>query len=195
MYSPEDNATFTQSAVNTSMLAPLAESLDGLCEILEGNLSAHIANITAARQSVRSFGRPEYIDLYDLVRLLRLNSTSDALNLSAQAVMEAIGRAVISEAHGKDRQGAHGISIYFPAFSYTYKQPYGDLALSQQIDWCRLLLAYYNTTGRMASEPPLAGSMASGGPNDAPSAFQADTTGIPRAGQGTECEFNVKDRY
>jgi len=181
--------------VDTSMLAPLVDSLDSLCEVLEGNLSAHLSGISAARQAVRSFGKPEYIDLYDFARLLRQNSTSDALNASAEAVMDAVVGAVVSEAHGKDRSGANGISIYFPAYSYAYRQSYGDLALSQQNQWCSLLVAYYNATGRAASEPPIAGHQESSGPNGVGRALQADTTNIWRAGGGTGSEFNVKDRY
>jgi hypothetical protein len=206
--SPEDNETFTQSAVDTSMLAPIAESLGGLCDILEGNLSAHLSGITAARQAVRSFGKPEYVDLHDFARLLRQNSASDALNASADAVMDAVVRAVVSEAHGKNRQGASGISIYFPAYSYAYKQSYGELDLSLENMWCPLLLAYYNTTGRGAGEAPA--PAASGGPcpdsfgrtlmampscPDYPGrAMSTGPSGRSKAGETFDLDIDAKDR-
>jgi len=109
--------------------------------------------------------------------------------------MEAIGHAVISEAHGKDRQGATGISIYFPAYLYAYKQSYGELDLSQQNLWSSLIMAYYNASGRMVSGPSPAGPEEPSGPNDARSAFQADTINDSQVGQGTGRGFDVKDRY
>jgi hypothetical protein len=204
MSSPEDNATFTQSALNVSMLAPLADDIDDLCVILRQNITASSLGIADARKSARSFGRPEYIDIYDFARLLRQNSTSDALNSSAEAVMDAVVRAVVAEAHGKDRQGAFGISIYFPAYSYAYNQAYGELALSHDAGWCGLLLAYYNTTGRAAGgleptgnngraagglEP--AGHMGSSGPGGEGRMSQAGAASIPMTGR----TFDAKERY
>lgn len=149
---PGDNETFTQSAVDTSRLAAVAASLDALSSLLLDNITSFLPVITAARQEVESYGKPEYIDLYDLVRLLRRDSASDTLNSSADALLEAIRQAVVSEVHGPQRSDSHGISIYFPAYSYSYKASYGDLELSQQNRWCKLLLAYFNATGRCAVE-------------------------------------------
>ena len=162
MASPEDNATFTQSALDIPGLAALASGLDGLCDALGEDMGAMLPGITAARQAVRSFGKPEYIDIYDLARLLRQNSSSDALNASAQAVMDAVAGAVVSESHGKDRQGSHGISIYFPAYSYAFRNEYRNLSMSSDVGWLGLLQAYYNATGRAAGGPVQAGGPADG---------------------------------
>jgi hypothetical protein len=195
MSSPEDNETFTQSAVDTARLGALAGSLDRFSSLLEGNITEFVHAITAARQAARHFGKPEYVDLYDLARLLRQNSTSDHLNASADAVLDGVLQAVVSEFHGQKRAGAHGISIYFPAYSYDYKATYGDLDFSKDNHWCRLLLAYYNATGRGAAErhPPQA---AEGHPANAPT--QAQRTGTPgRSMAGGELfrKFNVRERY
>lgn len=149
---PGDNETFTQSAVDTSKLAAVAARLDAVSRLLAENLTSFLPGITAARQAAESYGKPEYIDLYDLVRLLRQGSTSDGLNASADTLLEAIRQAVISEVHGPERSDSHGISIYFPAFSYSYKASYTDLDMSRENHWCKLLMAYYNATGRGAAE-------------------------------------------
>ena len=208
MSSPEDNATFTHSALNVSMLAPLAAEIDALVGILGQNITASSLGIADARRAARSFGKPEYIDIYDFARLLRQNSTSDALNSSAEAVMDAVGHAVLAEAHGKDRQGAFGISIYFPAYSYAYNQAYGELALSRDAGWCGLLLSYYNTTGRAAGglEPAGNNGRAAGGLEPAGQQepvgangdglmLQADTNNAAPSSRGTGRTFDVKERY
>lgn len=149
-YYPEESLTITQSAVETAGLAAVAGALDGLCAVLEGNLTGLSASLTKARSGVESYGKPEYIDLYDLVRQLRAESALDGLNATADAVLAAINATVVANARGTLRTRSFGISIYFPARSYSYKAAYAGLAFSQEHSWDGLLKAYHNLTGRSA---------------------------------------------
>ena len=147
---PEDNDTYTQSAVETAGLAALAEALDRFNGLVIGDIGAQARAISAARSGVETYGKPDYMDLHDFLRLLRLGSTQSDLNDSIDAVTAAIGRAVVAEAHGTFRPNSAGISIYFPARSYSYKAAYGELDFSRENGWNGLLKAYYNITGRAA---------------------------------------------
>jgi hypothetical protein len=147
---PEDDQTFTQSAVETARLPELVSALDAFCGIVTGNMSALAPRLAQARAGVDAYGKPDFIDLYRLVQLLRGLSDDGALNSSADAVMAAIGGAVVAESHGTHRAGSHGISIYFPSESYSYKAGYAELSYSREHSWNGLLSGYYNSSGRSA---------------------------------------------
>lgn len=149
-YYPGDSETFTLSAVDTSGLGALAAALDGLCEMAAGNMSNLSSQLQSARSGVGTYGKPEYIDLHDLVTRLRSLSDLDALNGSADAVLAAINATVVAEAHGPLRAASRGISIYFPVRSSGYRDSYAELEFSREHRWDMLLGAYYNVTGRSA---------------------------------------------
>jgi hypothetical protein len=166
---PQDGPTSTLSAVETARLEALAAALDGLCSLLEGNLTALEPAVTAARNGVETYGKPEYIDLYEFVRQLRSQSALDGLNASAEAVLAAVNASVADNAGGALRQRSHGISIYFPAHSYSYKDAYGGLAFCREHAWAGLLKAYYNLTGRSV-EGRASGRATDGAPPGFPAA-------------------------
>jgi len=171
---PEDNDTFTLSAIDSSKVALLAQKFDELSAWLLSDFNASKAAIQAARSSVLYFGKPDYIDLYHFVQLLRQASTSDALNTSADAVMAAVADAVPYMTNGVYRQDAHGISIYFPYYSYVYKPAYGDLNMSRLYSWDDLLVVYLNVTGRSAGR----GDMPGGNPEKGEGAPISDGTSL-----------------
>jgi PKD repeat protein len=147
-YYPGDSETFTLSAVETARLGPLASALDGLADLLEGNLSALAPAVKAARGAVETYGKPEYIDLGDFVSGLRSRSADDGLNVSADAVLSALNDTVAARAGGTLRTRSRGISIYFPSQSFSYRTSYADLSFSGEHSWDALLKAYHNATGR-----------------------------------------------
>ncbi|MBM4247837.1 MAG: hypothetical protein FJ149_00025 [Euryarchaeota archaeon] len=149
-YPPQEADTFTLSAVDTSGLEALAVALDRLCEVAAGNMSTAGPELQSARAGTGSFGKPEFIDLYDLVARWRSRSTLAALNETAEAVLAAINATVVAESHGSLRTFSRGVSIYFPAVSSAYRASYGDLAFSRAHSWDMLLDAYYNAAGRGA---------------------------------------------
>ena len=168
-YYPQDGETCTQSAVETAGLEALAGALDGLCAVLSGNLTALSSQLSQARQGVETYGRPEYIDLYDLVSRLRAQSPLDDLNATADAVLSALNATVVANTAGTLRSRSFGISIYFPVRSYSYKAAYAELAFCQEHSWDVLLKAYYNVTGRSA-EGRAPGGAPAGAPPTAVSA-------------------------
>jgi hypothetical protein len=165
-YYPQDSETFTHSAVETARLGPLAAALDALCALLEEDLAAFAPSITSARGAVEKYGRPEYMDLSDFVRRLRSQSTHDGLNSTADAVLEALNAAVAANVGGTLRPRSGGISVFFPAGSYSYKPAYSELELSREHGWDAFLKAYYNSTGRSAGGRGEAGAPACPPPPD-----------------------------
>jgi hypothetical protein len=149
-YYHRGSETFTLSAVETARLGPLASALDGLADLLEGNLSALAPAVKAARGAVETYGKPEYIDLGDFVSGLRSRSADDGLNDSADAVLSALNDTVAARAGGTLRTRSRGISIYFPSQSFSYRTSYADLSFSGEHSWDALLKAYHNATGRSA---------------------------------------------
>jgi hypothetical protein len=163
-YYPGDSETFTQSAVETAGLGALASALDGLCSYILGNMTALAPAVTAARNGVETYGKPEYIDIHEFVLGLRAKSAQDGLNTTADAVLAAINATVAASAGGTLRSRSRGISIYFPAQSYSFKAAYSELAFSREHSWDGLLKEYYNATGRSSE-----GRSAAGAPAGAPS--------------------------
>jgi hypothetical protein len=149
-YYPGDSETNTQSAIDLARVGPLAAALDGLCAVIAGNLTTLAPIVTSARNGVETYGKPEYIDLYDFVQKLRSQSSLDGLNSTADAVLAAINDSVVANTRGTLRTSSFGISIYFPVRSYSYKPAYAELAFSLEHSWNGLLNAYYNHTGRSA---------------------------------------------
>ena len=158
-YYPGDSETCTQSAIDTAALATLAGALDALCAVLDGNLTALSSSLSQARSGVETYGKPEYIDLYDLVRSLRELSFLDGLNATADAVLSAMNATVVANTRGTLRPHSYGISIYFPSRSYAYKAAYAELAFSLEHAWNGMLKAYLDLNGRSA------GGRASTGPS------------------------------
>lgn len=120
----EQNITLT--AVDLAVMPTLVDSLNNLAFILQDANQSVVAQARSYAQSFTSvFGRdipPSYIDLGSFVQLLAQNSNSVAVTQATEDVMTAMQQAVIAEKHGSNKQGANGISIYFPN-SQLYQNP------------------------------------------------------------------------
>ncbi|MEM3043434.1 MAG: clostripain-related cysteine peptidase [Thermoplasmata archaeon] len=145
---PEDNETFTISAVGADALEEVALRLDNLSRVLMGSLSPLSPAIAEARMRVEPYGKPDYMDLHHFVRELRSRSSSDSLNASADALISAIDSAVALSISGAQRPNSRGISIFFPRNPSGYKSSYTSLALSASHLWDDFLRAYHGVGGR-----------------------------------------------
>ncbi len=149
-YYPQDSETFTQSAVETARLEALAGALDGLSSVLAGNMTVLAPSVSAARNAVETYGKPDYVDLYEFVRQIRARSANNALNETADAALGAINATVAANAAGTLRPHSAGVSIYFPVRSSSYNAAYAALPFSLAHGWDGMLKEYYNVTGRSA---------------------------------------------
>ena len=189
---PEDNQTFTQSAVETARLPELASALDGLCRIVTGNMSTLAPTLHSARAGVTGYGKPDFVDLYQFVQLLRGLSTDDGLNASADEVLAAIAGAVVAEAHGTMRADSHGISIYFPPEAYSFKAAYDELGYSRDHSWVGLLAGYYNSSGRSDGGPDAGPAMSDRTPPGASAQVSDPERKSLNASNGNSMAFTVK---
>ncbi|MBI3927184.1 MAG: hypothetical protein HY319_16730 [Armatimonadetes bacterium] len=120
-------ATPTLSAVRTDRMEQVREAVEGLAgELLEPDVSPYY--LRRAVHSARSFGDPlnpplgDSVDLVDVAGRIASHPqlTNPGLQRAARAVEQAAGAAVLAECHTPEQDGAHGLSIYMPAFVRRY---------------------------------------------------------------------------
>jgi len=141
----------TQSALNLARIDGLAEAVDRLADALLANLTTTGVRetIRRAQRDCQRFYYPDYLDLYDLARLLRDYSAVPTIKTAAQGVMSALRASatkgvIVAQKHlGASVARARGISIYFPrdAVSPFYKNL--DYAAGHR--WDEFLKAYHKT--------------------------------------------------
>jgi hypothetical protein len=145
----------TLSAVDLSKVAALMSSMNDLSYALE---SANQSDIAGARSYALSFTSvfgnsvpPSYLDLGSFVQILAQQSGDATIQQLSNQVLANIQDAVVAEKHGNSRNGATGISIYFPN-SKLYGSPvsgpqsYTVVAnrFSQNSLWDDFLAFHYN---------------------------------------------------
>ncbi|MEI6827997.1 MAG: clostripain-related cysteine peptidase [Desulfuromonadales bacterium] len=141
----------TQSAVNLSVLKPLATAVSGLATALK-NILADTASRTAlinARAQVQEYSRPydDYCDLLDLCDLLDKGITRAAVKTATAAVRVAAASAIIANgSKGTAVDNSRGISIYFPKRKLS--PLYSTLDFTKQSRWDEFLTAYLAGLGR-----------------------------------------------
>jgi hypothetical protein len=140
----------TQSALNLARIDGLAAAVDKLADALLANLTTDVKKaIAKVLRACQRFYYPDYLDLYDLARLLKDYTTVPAIKTAAQGVMSALrtsatkGFIVANKRLGSSVARARGISIYFPrdAVSPFYKNL--DYAAGHR--WDEFLKAYHKT--------------------------------------------------
>jgi hypothetical protein len=132
----EEGSTTTLSAVDLEAFPEIHSALNNLLYIMTTIDQTHVARARTYAQSYYSIFRdvpPSYIDLEHFVRLLVEETGSHEVSTAADVLYAAIDRAVISEKHGPERPGSHGISIYFPN-SELYTSAYGYQMYTSIVD-------------------------------------------------------------
>ena len=148
-YKATDNVT--QSAVNLTVLKPLAAALDILAKALKSVL-ADTASRTAlinVRAQVQEYSRPydDYCDILDLCDLLIKGFGNPVVKSACVAVKQAAAAAIIASGYrGPAVDNSRGISIYFPKrrLSPLYK----TLDFAKLSMWDEFLAAYLVALGR-----------------------------------------------
>jgi hypothetical protein len=141
----------TQSAVNLSVLTPLATAVNSLAKALKSILSdtASRTALINARAQVQEYSRPydDYCDLLDLCDLLDKGITKPAVKTASAAVRTAAASAIVASGYkGLAVNNSRGISIYFPKRSLS--PLYSTLDFTKQSRWDEFLIAYLAALGR-----------------------------------------------
>ena len=112
----------TKSALNLARIDGLADAVDRLADALMANLTASVRKaINRAWNDCQHFYYKDYLDLYDLARLLRDYTAVPAIKTAAQGVMSTLrtsvtkGFIVANKRLGSSVARARGVSIYFPS--------------------------------------------------------------------------------
>ncbi len=108
----------TLTAVDLSQLGAVHAGLNDLTVALSAIDQKAVAQARSYAQSYESVFGDEwpspYIDLGSFLGNVTTQSQDPNLKLAADALMAAVGDAVIAERHGAGRPGSTGIAIYFP---------------------------------------------------------------------------------
>jgi hypothetical protein len=140
----EEGKSVTLTAVDLSQIPQLLEAVNNLVQVMPGINQKNVARArshSVAFENVFGDGKPPYIDLGHFVKLLKKESTSPKVSAAADQVRNAIKLAVLVEKHEDEKNGATGISIYFPA---------SDLFESEGSDY----ESYVAIADRFAQESP-----------------------------------------
>jgi hypothetical protein len=116
----------TLSAVDLDQIPALNASLNELALALQDGDQSVIARArTYARSFTSVWGRDvpaSYLDLVNFAQLLGQESGDGPVADAAAAVVKGVRSAIVAEKHGPEKNGANGISIYFPN-SKLYQNP------------------------------------------------------------------------
>ena len=153
----EMSSSVTLTAVDLSKIPNLIRAVDQFAFALQ---SADQKNVASARRYAQNYTSifgddvpPSYLDLAHFAALVKQNVKDAKIAQAADAVVAATGETVLSEKHGPDKKGSHGISIYFPN-STLFKTPAAGPAsytaigkrFAQESAWDDFLAFHY--TGR-----------------------------------------------
>lgn len=129
----------TLSAADLSRMGDLVSATSEFAEKLMAT-STPKEVIKSAIQNAESFSG--YKDQYDFAEKLTSSPevTDEELKASAQKMMDAIKNAVIAEQHSDYKDGAHGLTIELPSWSYSPPgEEYKGLKFSQDSKWDEFL--------------------------------------------------------
>jgi PKD repeat protein len=165
----------TISALDLGQAITVTNAISTLATSLQNVLDEHKYHVNNARTATQKFDSrdyyvinndDEYLDLYDLTRLLQQYVDDAAVDLAAQGVMDAVTAFVIAEEHESgyyrdypywDLDNAHGVSIYFPKEpgGWGYDDYINHVSFRFTVDtkWDEFLQDYYEVLGLPREEP------------------------------------------
>lgn len=172
----------TLSAIDLSRIPTLINRLNDLSYVMQG---ADQSDVATARNYALSFSSifgksvpPSFIDLGNFLQILYQQSNNSDVRSLAEQVYVDIQNAVIAEKHGTGKNGATGISIYFPnsqlyANAYSGPQSYTVIAnrFSENSLWDDFLAFHYRNRSFKAETREVV-VPSSGLPSRAPGAGQ-----------------------
>ena len=137
----------TLSCIDLSKIAKLKKALNkvGSDFALATTEKRNLKALAQAAKSAESYGDNDYnmIDMYDFVQKASDVQTED----HAQTLLKAIDDAVVYNIHGRNRKGAHGLSIFYP-FSVNKGEFDNFMAVAPSQSYAQMAAAiagYYNS--------------------------------------------------
>lgn len=108
----------TLSVIDLSLIPELMDRFNTFAFALQDANPRDVGQARSYAQSFTSiFGKqvpPSYIDLGHFAQLAGRTGGQRSVGEASNALIDVIGQAVVAERHGQNKQGATGISIYFP---------------------------------------------------------------------------------
>ena len=124
---PEKRDNFTMSAMKTDKMDELGEAIDSLSLGVLSNFNRSYELICSIYEGVQSFGLNGFLDVYDFAEKCFDVEVNQTIRHDLEHVLENLTDVVIAEAHGNNKPGAHGLSIYLPNPSHPiYETKYGE---------------------------------------------------------------------
>lgn len=155
---------YGQTAVDLSLMVGLEDALTTFSAVAVENMDTELtAAIADARTNTQMFMLSQAddapaigsSDLKHFMLLLQRFSSNDDVNSAAQGVIDAIDNMVIVHQQ-TNLDGAHGISIYFPANQKLYETEGLNERYANEVpymaDWTAFLESYYEMAGDVAEE-------------------------------------------
>jgi len=151
----------TQASVDMTKLSDLISKIDAFA----GAMNTEWAALKTARDNTITYHPygdlwPSTwgVDLWHFADNVYNGVTSTTIKNAAQAVKNAIDAFVTNEHHSSDKNGSHGVAIYFPPNKTKYENDPDHTAYLQTNDvfpvdfvklhnWDEFLIAFYNNTG------------------------------------------------
>lgn len=162
----------TIAALYLAQVEAVENAVTALAIALQANLEANKYHVYNAREATQKFDSrnyftidndDEYLDLYDLARLIEQNVPDDDVKNAAQGVMDAVMVFVIAEQHTSGHyrdyddwnlENAHGVAIYFPpatgGWGYDDYVNHTSFDFTADSQWDEFLQDYY----RLIDLPP-----------------------------------------
>ena len=139
----------TYSAIKTESLDALVDAINALsCKLLEN--TSNYDTIFSALEMTKKFGDWEdyderlllFIDIYDFTKQYISIETNEIIKQDLQLIQDEVNNSVLSEWHGSEQNGSHGLTIYFPktAVDYDYDNNEFGLDFTDHTSWDELLL-------------------------------------------------------
>ncbi|MBN1643184.1 MAG: hypothetical protein JXA09_18265 [Anaerolineae bacterium] len=108
----------TLAAIDLAALPELMASVNDLAYVLQGADQAVVARArTYARSFTSVFGKdvpPAYVDLGSFAQLAANESGDPNVVQAVERVLAALDASVVAERHGPGKEGATGVSVYWP---------------------------------------------------------------------------------
>jgi hypothetical protein len=136
----------TMSAVRTDAVSELAVKLDSLALDYSGS-PGRLRECMDSTGSDLAVFYEQYVDISDLAGGVLRFEQQDSTGSLLGSIRNCVGEAVLAECHGENREGAGGLSVYFPFNSHSGSSPlYGGagcgLDFTDDTAWDELLDSY-----------------------------------------------------
>lgn len=135
----------TLSVLDLSRIADVLGALNALCRCVLNNVATARPFVVGAARAAQRYGDADYCDLYDLCRVIWDHTADMPLRARAHDLMALLtpagpDRFIAAEGHRGERVArSHGVSVYFPAGSFS--PFYRRLDLSSDSLWDDMLRA------------------------------------------------------